>query len=197
MLDQIFAWHIHEELGGRFITIPYKKTIAASDTGSYTLADAEDGATFVDWLTADNFILWDVFAYAEPGYVDFDIRADDEAGKKFQLIAAKTPTRLPLLPPKLVEVDLIINYTNEAQLNNVYLSFSGMRISESHYAEFVDLATRLPGTLFNIDLQTLNIQKLLANLQAMEAGEAPIYDIGPARPVIKPKGLEFCKRTRK
>lgn len=197
MLNNLFGYYVRSAMGARFITITFEKTIAAGATGSFSLTDAEDGAEQLDWLSNNNFILWDVFTYADPGFVNLLVKPDGESSKKFRIEATQNPTRIPLMPPKLVEADLQLDYTNTGQRNDVYISFSAMKISHDNYAEFLDFAERTSVALPEITAQNdLSIQ-LLANIQSLLKGESIIYDFpAPYVPKKKKFSKEFCKRSR-
>ena len=175
-----------ESLGGRFITITFEETIAGGVAdGELSLSSAIDGTEILASLSGDNIVLWDVFAYADPGFIDLVITPDGEGSNKFRVGATKYATRIPFAPPKLIEVDLSVKYTSDVQTSNLYLSFSGMRISESGYAKFLDMAYQLPTSFIRQEQMLINIQKILNNQQAISLGGDIIYsDIGIPTPVV-------------
>lgn len=193
MIDTLFGWYIGENLKGKFITITFEQSLVASDAASLTLTDAEDGATLKTILETDNFILADVFAYADPGFVKVNVLPDNDTTKKFRVEATKNPTRVPIMPPKMAEVDLVLDYTNEAQPNDLYVSFTAMRIPQENLDEFTVLSEVIPTSLQDIDLQTLQTVQLLQNLLALQQGQPPPWQITiPAAEVKERK--EFCRR---
>lgn len=197
MLNNLFGYYVRSAMGARFITITFEKSIAASAEGSFTLTDAEDGAEQLTWLSENNFILWDVFTYANPGFVNLVVKPDAEGVKKFRIEATQNPTRIPLMPPKLVEADLQLDYTNTGQRNDIYVSFSAMRISHDNYAEFLDFAERSSVALPEITSQNDLIIQLLSNIQSLLEGGSAIYDFPTAYvPKKKKFDKEFCKRSR-
>lgn len=197
MLNNLFGYYVRSAMGARFTSITFEKTIATSASGSFTLTDAEDGAEQLDWLSNDNFILWDVFTYADPGFVKLVVKPDAESTKKFRIEATQNPTRIPLMPPKLVEADLQLDYVNTGQRNDIYISFSAMRISHENYAEFLDFAERNSVALPEITSQNDLTIQLLSNIQSLLEGGSAIYDF-PTKYVPKKKKFdkEFCKRSR-
>lgn len=197
MLNNLFGLYVKENLGGRFITITFEKTLTASATGSFTISDAQDGANLATWLSSDNFLLWDAFAYADPGFVKLVFVPDNESTKKVRIEATNTPTRIPFTPPKLIEVDLALEYENESQPNNLYLSFSGMKITEENYANLIDFSDRWVNALLNIDQQTFDMVKLLQNLQSLQEGEGAVWDVTTPETKRERKMFrEYCKRRR-
>ncbi len=156
MLDKLLGWYVKTKLSGRFISVVFEQSIESGDTGTLAITDAEDGTALKSFLVGDNFILWEVFAYADPGMVKINILPDNDTSMKFRLEATKKGDRVPIVPPILIQTDLVIDYTNENQPNDIYLSFSGMRISEKNMPAFTVLSQVLPTTLQNIDQQTLN-----------------------------------------
>jgi hypothetical protein len=156
MLDKLLAWYVKTKLGGRFISVVFEQSIASSGTGTFSITDAEDGTKLDNYLISDNFILWEVFAYADPGMVKINVLPDNNTTEKFRLEATKKGDRVLMVPPIYVEADLVIDYENENQPNDIYISFSGMRIPQKNMPAFTLLSQVLPTTLQNIDQQTLN-----------------------------------------
>ena len=197
MLNNLFGYYIRSAMNARYFTVTFEKSIAASSEGSFTLTDAEDGDEQLDWLSHDNFILWDVFTYSNPGFVNLVVMPDAEGTKKFRIEATQNPTRIPLMPPKLIEADIQLDYTNTGQRNDIYVSFSAMRISHENYAEFLDFAERTSVALPDIASQNDLIIQLLSNIQSLLEGGSAVYDF-PTMYVPAPKKFdkEFCKRSR-
>lgn len=193
MIDTLFGWYIGTKLKGKFITIVFEESLEADDTDTLFLSDAIDGTELKNALDTDNFILFDVFSYANPGFVAMKVLPDNDPNKKFRLEATNNPTRIPIMPPKMVEVDLALDYTNESQPNDIYISFTAMRIPEANLPAFTLLSELIPTSLADIDFQTLNIWKELQNLVALQQGKTAPWttDIPEAE---KPERKEFCKR---
>ncbi len=194
MIDTLFGWYIQENLKGKFITITFEESLEANNTATLALSDAIDGAALLNALDTDNFILFDVFSYADPGFVKVLVLPDNDPLNKFRLEATKNPTRVPIMPPKLAEVDLVIDYTNESQPNDLYISFTAMRIPEDKMAEFTLLSEVIPESLQHIDIQTLGILKELQNLVAVQQQKKPIWDVKVQEQYEKPERTSFCKR---
>lgn len=206
MIDTLFGWYISEQLKGKFITVTYEESIVADDSATLSVADAVDGESLSKYLETDNFILFDVLAYADPGFVKVNAIPDNDTLKQFRLEATKNPVRVPIMPPKMVEVDLILDYTNESQPNDLYISFAAMRIPEDKMDDFTMLSELIPTSIHNIDIQTLQIGQLLQNQMATDAGTAPPFTVKPMCPTgyyydaskgacvseVERKG--FCKR---
>lgn len=193
MIDTLFGWYISEHLKGKFITITFEESLVADDTDTLPLSDAVDGVLLTQMLEKDNFILFDVFAYANPGFVKVNVLPDNDTSLKFRVEATKYPTRVPIMPPKMAEVDLVLDYTNEGQPNDLYVSFTAMRIPESNMDEFTVLSENIPISLQNIDLQTLQITQLLKNLIALQEGKPQPYDVLLSQKEVVEK-KQFCKR---
>lgn len=193
MIDTLFGWYIQQQLKGKFITITFEESLVADDTDTLSLGDAVDGTSLQQILETDNFILFDVFAYADPGFVKVNVLPDNDTTLKFRVEATKNPTRVPIMPPKMAEVDLVLDYTNESQPNDLYVSFTAMRIPETNLDEFTLLSEVVPSTLQNIDIQTLQTVQLLKNLIALQKGESEPYKVTLAeKEAIERK--EFCRR---
>ncbi len=193
MIDKLMGWYVQEQLKGKFITVTFEESLVADDAATLSIGDAQDGAALQDALDTDNFILFDVFSYADPGFVKALVLPDNDPVKKFRIEATKYPTRIPIMPSKLIEVDLVIDYTNESQPNDLYISFTAMRIPEDKMDEFTLLSEVMPVGLQNIDNQTLGILKELQNLVALQQGKsAPWSVLIPKAEEIERKS--FCKR---
>lgn len=193
MINNLFGWYVQEKFKCKFITVTFEQSLDADDSDTLDITDAVDGATLQTALEKDNFILFDVFSYAKPGFVKANILPDNDPLKKFRIEATNNPTRVPIMPPKLVEVDLVIDYENEGQPNDLYVSFNAMRIPQNKMDDFTVLSETIATSLPNIDLQTLGILKELQNLVALQQGKNAPWT------VTIPKGeetekKEFCKR---
>lgn len=193
MIDTLFGWYVGTNLKGKFITIVFEESLVPDDEDTLSLSDAIDGTELKNWLDTDNFILFDVFSYADPGFVAMKVLPDNDPNKKFRIEATKNPTRIPIMPPKMVEVDIILDYINESQPNNIYISFTAMRIPETNLPSFTLLSELIPISLADIDFQTLNIWKELQNSNAIAMGEGlPWTTTVPEE--AKPERKDFCKR---
>ena len=193
MIDTLFGWYVGTKLKGKFITIVFEESLAADDADTLSLSDAIDGTDLKNALDTDNFILFDVFSYADPGFVKIKILPDNDPNKKFRIEATKNPTRIPIMPPKMAEVDIVLDYTNESQPNDIYISFTAMRIPETNLPSFTILSELIPTSLSNIDMQTLGVWKELQNSVAIQQGESPPWVTTiPEREEVEKK--EFCKR---
>lgn len=193
MIDTLFGWYIQEHLKGRFITITFEESLVADDSDTLSIADAVDGTLLQQMLETDNFIIADVFAYADPGFVKVNVLPDNDTMLKFRVEATKNPTRVPIMPPKMAETDLVLDYTNESQPNDLYVSFTAMRIPQNNMDEFTVLSETIPVSLQNIDLQTLQTVQLLKNLIALQQGAPMPYEVTIAQKEEVEK-KEFCKR---
>jgi len=136
MIDALFGWYCRETLGCRFASVRYEETISPESTVSLLITDALDGEKQLEKLNGYNFIVLDMYSYTTPGIVKCRIAPDNDGQKSFY-VDAYEPARTPFVPPKLVSVDLAVDYTNsESQSNNVYLSFQGFWIPEEKMADF-------------------------------------------------------------
>lgn len=193
MIDTLFGWYISEKLKGKFITVTFEESLVADDTDTLSLGDAVDGAALQQMLETDNFILFDVIAYADPGFVKVNVLPDNDTSLKFRVEATKNAFRVPIMPPKMAEVDLVLDYTNESQPNDLYVSFTAMRIPQTNLDEFTVLSEIIPSSLQNMDIQTLQIVQLLQNLIALQQGKEQPWTVSVAQKEAVEK-KDFCKR---
>ncbi len=193
MIDTLFGWYIQQHLKGKFITITFEESLVADDSDTLSILDAVDGAALQLMLQTDNFIIADVFSYADPGFVKVNVLPDNDSTLKFRIEATKNPARIPIMPPKMAETDLVLDYENEGQPNDLYISFTAMRIPEDNLDEFTVLSELIPVSIQNVDIQTLQTVQLLKNLIALQQGEPMPYDVKPdKKEAVESKG--FCKR---
>lgn len=197
MIDILTGWHIAEKFKAKFITVTFEQSLTAGGSDTIPLTDAVDGAALKQILETDNFILFDVFSYADPGFVQVEVLPDNDSTKKFRVEATKNPARVPLMPPKMAEVDLVLDYTNEDQPNDLYISFSAMRINQDKLPEFTLLSELIPESIERMDTELLNIRMILDNLLAIELAANPDVVVPWAIPQPREKleeYKEFCKR---
>lgn len=200
MIDLLFGWHVAQEFKAKFITVTFEESLTASSASTISLADAIDGTALKQMLETDNFIIYDVFSYADPGFVQVEVLPDNDSTKKFRIEATKNPSRVPITPPKMAEVDLVLDYTNEDQPNDLYISFSAMRINQDKLPDFTLLAELLPASIERMDIELLNIRMILDNLLALEIAANPDvampWDVPQPREKVE-EYKEFCKRSRR
>lgn len=197
MMDILTGWHVAEKFKAKFITITFEQSLTAGESDTIPLTDAVDGATLKQILETDNFILFDVFSYADPGFVQVSVLPDSDSTKKFRIEATKNPARVPLMPPKMAEVDLVLDYTNEDQPNDLYISFSAMRINQDKLPEFTLLSELIPESIERMDTELLNIRMILDNLLAIGVAANPDVVLPWVIPQPREKleeYKEFCKR---
>ncbi len=164
MLNQLFGWYVREKLNARQVSLVWEQSIAKDGAGSFTIADAEDAATHTVDLVPYDYILTDVVLCADPGFVKLEIYPDGKGEQKFRLEATKNQVRIPLPVPMLVEADVELKYENEAQPNDLYVSFSGMKLTKDSLAKFTLLSELVPGTLDTMAARQLTTNKLLQNV---------------------------------
>jgi len=197
MIDILTGWHVAEKFKAKFITITFEESLTAGDSGSIALEDAIDGTALKQMLETDNFIIFDAFSYADPGFVQIEVLPDNDSTKKFRIEATKNPARIPISPPKMAEVDLVLDYTNENQPNDLYISFSAMRINQDKLPEFTLFAELLPESVERIDTELLSIRMILDNMLALELAANPDvvipWDVPKPREKVE-EYKEFCKR---
>lgn len=143
MLNLIYGWYVRENLKGYTTSVVYEESLAAGDSGNLVIGDAADGATHAADLKIYDYIIYEAFAYADPGFVQLDILPDNTSSRKVRVNATKQPARVHFTPPLLAEVDMIINYTNEEQPNNLYLCLSALKLPEASVAKLTFLAEGL------------------------------------------------------
>lgn len=197
MINTLFGWHVAQKFKAKFITVTFEESLTAGDSDTISLTDAVDGTALKAMLETDNFILLDVFSYADPGFVQIEVLPDNDSTKKFRIEATKNPGRVPIMPPKMAEVDLVLDYTNEDQPNDLYISFSAMRINQDKMPEFTLLAELLPESIERMDIELLSIRMILDNMLALEVAANPDvilpWDVPLPRERIE-EYKEFCKR---
>jgi len=197
MMNILTGWHVAEKFKAKFITVTFEQSLTAGQADTIPLTDAVDGTALKQMLETDNFILFDVFSYANPGFVQIEVLPDNDSTKKFRIEATKNPSRVPLMPPKMAEVDLVLDYTNEDQPNDLYISFSAMRINQEKLPEFTLLSELMPESIERIDTELLNIRMILDNLLTLELAANPDvtipWDVPQPREKLE-EYKEFCKR---
>lgn len=197
MMDILTGWYVAEKFKAKFITITFEQSLTAGGSDTIPLVDAVDGVALKQMLETDNFIVFDVFSYADPGFVQVEVLPDNDSTKKFRIEATKNPARIPMTPPKMAEVDIVLDYANENQPNDLYISFSAMRINQDKMPEFTLLAELLPESIERIDTELLNIRMILDNMLALEIASSPEVTIPWEIPKPREKledFKEFCKR---
>jgi len=201
------GWYVKEYLGGKFINVVFRHTLSPSTSGSLTLTNAVNGATIKNALGTQDLVLFDVFAYAT-SITAVEVLPDADQTERFTVDALPTGTRVPIMPPKLVEVDFRIDYETPAVPVEVYLNFSCMIISEANLIKFTTLAegiadlTYANKNLVNIQKQQVEMLKAMINILYVDMGKTPPYpfDTGLSSAVLpmeqfsKRRSANFCDR---
>lgn len=203
MIDAIFGWYCREALGCRFASVRFEETILPNTSVKLVISDALDGALHGDKLNGYNFIMLDMYSYTTPGIVKCRISPDDDRQKSF-FVDAYEPARTQFMPPKVVSVDMAIDYTNgENQSNNVYLSFQGFWIPEDKMADFSMVAEYMTEGVYTLskmgecalgELHEINqLLRLMATEQNIDV--SGVYTSGAHyQPPARPEAI--CRRRR-
>ena len=177
MLNTLLGWYCRENLGARTITLVWEETLLPNETGDYTLMDAINGVQHITDLQKNDYILYDVFAYGNPGFTKVEVYPDNASGFKFTLEATPKGTRTPLPIPVLIENDITLTIENGAVANDLFVSFNGIRFSSQQLAQFTLMSELVfqhtPNALIEI-LKTLKEQQGLTYTPASIAGEAAL-----------------------
>ncbi len=167
MLNQLIGWHVGDALGANFDTIRFEVTVGAGSTSSptkvsKTVADSVRGSEQKKRLTGgENFFVSNLYTLCEPGKVNIDVLPNNNTNNKISIVVFK-PRLIELKIPKLLEVDLSIDFFNsEPQSNDVTIAFEGFWIPENQTPAFTEMSHILFRTLNDIDLQTLAMGNLL------------------------------------
>jgi len=181
MLNALLGWYLKEHMGAKTLSLVWEESLLANETGNYTIADARDGAVLSADLTNFDYLLYDVFAYADPGFVKITVRPDADSSRRFILEATKKSTRTTLPVPSLVESDLVLSVENEAVLNDIFISFSAIRLSEENLAKFTVLSELLFQYMPNAVIQALNLQSTAAGVSYSPGGPGESTGVAPCK----------------
>lgn len=190
MLNLIYGWYVRENLKGYTTSVVYEESLAAGDTGSLAIGDAVDGAAHAADLKSYDYLIYEAFACAGPGFVQIDILPDNTSSRKVRVNATKDPSRITFTPPLLAEVDTIINYTNEGQPNNLYLCLSALKLPEASMPKLTFLAEGLAEMVPVVD-QLKEVNFSLQNVVRVLQGQDLIDYTGGAT-VRSSTHKEFC-----
>jgi len=207
MLDALLGWSLNQQLGVEFGNIRFKETILASDTSSISLTDEVDASILNSKtaMTAKDFLIIGVYSYVTPGNVTCRVLPDNETIRQFYL-NAEEPRHTPIQPPRLCQVDLVVDLTNnDAVPNTVYLDFSVAWFSQNKLSDVTDVANLFTDALVNIDEQTytstlllIDIRDLLGQLVILQGGTTGDWYSGEYTPKrAKEPCKNFCKRRSK
>lgn len=170
MLNTLIGWSIGQNLGAIFDTIRFETSVGAGSQASptkisKTSADAVRGTEQKGRLTGgQNFFVTSIYSFCEPGKVSVDILPNNNSNNKIS-IEVFSPKTTPLEIPKLLEVDVSIDfYNSENQSNDVTIALEGFWIPENETPAFTDQANSLFRILNNIDAQTLTTNRLLSSI---------------------------------
>jgi len=176
MFNALLGWYCRENLGARTIQLVWEETLLPNETGDYTLQDAINGLQHITDLQGNDYLLYDVFAYGNPGFVKVEVLPDNTSGFKFTLEATPKGTRTPLPIPVLIENDITLSIENDAAANDLYVSFNGIRLSSQSLAQFTLLSEIIfqhtPNATIEI-LKTLKEQQGIAYSATAVAGGVP------------------------
>lgn len=193
MLNTLLGWHAQQEFGARFITVAFEQTLAVNESTTLSLADSIDGAALVAALNTDDLLITGVSCRTDPGYAQVTAIPDNNASQKFRVEATNEPIFVPINPAKHVNLDIAVDIVNEGQLNNLYLTFSAIRLNQLKLAEFTLLANSLAKQPLTMQYELINIRKVLENMQAVQQGAAPPWQIDAPITKVSTKEKSFCR----
>jgi len=203
MLDAMIGWYTREALGCRFASVRFEETISPDTDLTLLMSDALDGDMLTEKLNGYNFVMLDMYSYTTPGLVQCRISPDDDQQKSFY-VDAYEPARTSFVPPKLVSVDMAVNFVNtEAQSNNVYLSFQGFWIPEEKMADFSLLSEFMTEGVYTLGKlgesalgkidETNRILRALASVQGVDVSGVSVGGVAYGSPL---GSQAVCRRRR-
>jgi len=195
MLNHILGWYVATQFNGKLINVVWQQSLTNDAVVTLDLTDAEEGATHQNNLKGGAYLLLDVFAYADPGFVPLIILPDNDPSHKFRVDAHKFSTRLPITPPKYVEADIALDVANENQPNDLYVNISALQLSDDNLAKFTVFSKTIGNSFGNVEMNTANTVKALVALIQAAGGTDPFGSIGYAAATTD-QAVERCKRRR-
>jgi hypothetical protein len=199
MLNHMFGWYVKQSLGGQFVTVVFEKSVAAAATGQFSIMDAINGAKHQADLTAFDYILFDVFAYAKPGFVKVDISPDADSSQAFRTECTPNATRTLFSPPVLVQTDLQLDYINEGVPNDIYLNFSALRLPQTNTPKFTLMSGQILSQMSTMNLNSFEIIRQLINIEDILQDRTPTYGATGGTTIGYAEAVEecnFCRRNR-
>lgn len=175
MLSTLIAMHIGEEYGCEFINIPFTKSTVANTSYTLDLKDAEGASTYDYYNKLQNydFVLQDIYVYAPDSQVRIDVLPDNDTSKRFMLYAYE-PKVFPILPTKLIQVDLILDVKNETATDtDLFISFFGFYVPQQNTADLYEFANRVAKSF---DIGNTDEDRIVALLEAQAKAEGYEYE---------------------
>jgi len=191
MLNGLFGWYIYNRLNARSINIIFKETFDADETGTLQLTDAVDGTTLKNNLANMDYIIFDVYAFSNPGLVNFTIIPDADVSHKYVMDAYGKSVRAERLRmPLAIMADLSVDYVNDSQVNDVYLRLSGIQFNDDRLDDFTIISENFMVLLEALSSNQAEIVRVLSNMYSVQIGEEPTY----GKPTVTGVGKARCRR---
>ncbi len=209
MLNLLYGWYANQYLGARHINVVWRENLLANAAGTFSLTDAVDGTNIKNDLVIDDLLIYEVVSYASSGPVAIDIRPDDNGAEKFTVDAVQTFTRVPVVPPKLAESDIVLDYVNDAVVNDFVMNLSALEISRTNLIKLTELSRGLANLQYTnnnvivMQEEQVEMLKALANIYAAIRNTAAPYSIdysgvfgSVSTPTTGAPTRNFCRRKR-
>ena len=210
MLNEIVGMYLSDKYNITTDRILFTVSITANDTSSFTISDATNGSKLKADLSSLDYLITKYTIWSQNGMLDVNIKPDNESINQLKTLAFTQKTEAPIIPPKLIQTDLAIEVTNSQGIDDdLFLAFEIFKIPQNKLPELMDTGGILFTALYNIDIQTLAIEKyliytneLLKALIIVSGGtESDVPKISdfisdvPKTPGAAPQPTRACRRT--
>ena len=208
MLNELVGMYLSDKYSITTDRILFTLSIDANDTSSFTILDATNGTKLKSDLSILDYFITKYSIWSQNGILDITIKPDNESTNQLKTWAFTKITEAPIIPPKHIRTDLVIDITNSQSINDdLFLALEVFKIPQDKVSELMDIGKILCTSLDNIDIQTLGIEKyliytnvLLKALITASGGTLP-GDISqyisetPQPPRSAPTPTKVCRRT--
>lgn len=177
MLDSLIGLYLHNKINARRVDIVFKETLIPDSTGTLVLTGASNGAALKDNLSAKDYLITDMVYYCSPGIVNMKIVPDNDTSFTYTIDVSSDVVRERLSMPFVVLTDLTVDYVNESQVNNIYLRLSGIQFANNMLDDLITISYSFVENLNSMDMTLVEILKSLVNIQSVQSGGKPVYDV--------------------
>ncbi len=171
MLNTLFGIYLSDKFGAISDRIMWLESVDASGTSELTLTDAINGAALKNNLATYDYVATKYTTYTANGIVLIELKPDSESINQLKTYSLTQKTESPLIPPKLIQVDISLKLTNQtANPDDVTVILDILKIPQGKLPQLVDLVETMLIAPDNIDIQTLAIEKFVIRTnQLLEA----------------------------
>jgi hypothetical protein len=136
MFDFLIGQYLVSQFGAQILNISFETTLLENAIGTLALADSVDSAFILSKVgTSGDLYLMDSLINAD-NYAQITLLPDQDATHRVRLDTTNVYQRRPFPVPLLVTTNVLVQYVNGQNPNNVYINFGAIWMNKINSTSF-------------------------------------------------------------